>query len=475
MASPPSFHLPFRTIAKKHRKTLFHLLLAVGALYLLPLSWQSNLTKDETIGHFTWLYTGSEPQPEGSIRSMPPVAVKHRRGKGTELSAAAKRASSAGKTTYRAILPRPEHMLTEETPTAAAVQRRRAKRKKVSGAAKKASSPVETTVGLIEPPVFVWLHKSEHYSNAKSGRSSFYSDNKKVMLSGATEESKNTRKLLGIESLGTLLLNDPTIIWKQTKASSVAKGIWLNMEKHRKVRETATYVTVLILFQSTRTEYAAAEEIRFSRKPGDDAEMTVNGVLGGHIAFPPDIVWKTHFKPTASSPQTDMDWVEGADETLRIIYFAGFGGQPKTNFPSGPQMTQSFSICDRLDDMTSTYAVVLEINANQLKIELESNKMLLVNGRICLEHRTILLESDFNFDQLFRAQEVGTANSGGGSDNGVITIILRIPVLNFTENKRQLVDHVFWSKAQYIIDDTKSEIKMLGKVAYPTFTVYELV
>eukprot|EP00922_Rhytidocystis_sp_ex-Travisia-forbesii_P021854 GHVS01032009.1.p1 GENE.GHVS01032009.1~~GHVS01032009.1.p1 ORF type:complete len:444 (-),score=31.10 GHVS01032009.1:255-1586(-) len=443
MASPPSFHLPFRTIAKKHRKTLFHLLLAVGALHLLPVSWQSSpnrKTTQQQMGRYqmsTFGVVQSRQLPIGG--NAPPAAA-------------------AGTNRERAGQKGPLDHVGEKS----------------AGPKTKRRKP--DSIEYKNKPVFVWLKKVDDYDNEIAGSLYRESSNKIVTLS-TSMDSMAFVDHINFSANSKLLLKNTTILWKQTEASKTAKGIYLPIVKSPGTKN-GSFVYVLILFPSSVTELARVKEVKFSRKSGDETEMWLSGLVRGCINFPPAITWKTQFKPIAPSARktNEEGWADGQDATLRIIYFTTFGYEGK-KFHLDDHMTLIKDECDfskhEPDDLTLTYTVTLEMDENKLKAELEKeNRIFLLRGFCCSGSRTMLLESVYHFDDLFFPQAVGRANLGSG--NGVIRISLQIKVIDFIEDKKKLRDHVFWTTAIFTIDDTRSAFKKV-KNYIPIFTVYELI
>eukprot|EP00922_Rhytidocystis_sp_ex-Travisia-forbesii_P068400 GHVS01101873.1.p1 GENE.GHVS01101873.1~~GHVS01101873.1.p1 ORF type:complete len:383 (+),score=15.92 GHVS01101873.1:228-1376(+) len=339
-----------------------------------------------------------------------------------------------------------------------------------------------TSAKAVQKPQFDWLAEYTGFSLPTSAPTFCRSSPGKVTLSGSMDSGYTDGGML-LRSCGQSLLTNATIRWKLTKASSTAAGIWLEILKHNVLKGipkgtfNRRYVTMLMLFKAPHKEYASAEEVTFSRKPDDDAEMLVKGVPAGYISFHSDITWRTNVKWRASSPQPNEQWKEGPDTSLSIIYFARFASHARTGSHKEHEMEVTDERCFfELDPshMTTLYVVTLKMDAYHLRIELnKSRRILLLTGTVCKEVRTILIESDSNFQQLFSQPPEEMGNSG--SNNGSISITLQIPLLDFNDrNQGKLENHVFQSETRNcIIDDTQSTFKKNGST--PSFTVYELI
>eukprot|EP00922_Rhytidocystis_sp_ex-Travisia-forbesii_P068408 GHVS01101887.1.p1 GENE.GHVS01101887.1~~GHVS01101887.1.p1 ORF type:complete len:504 (+),score=48.05 GHVS01101887.1:106-1617(+) len=462
ITSPPSFHLPFRTIAKKHRKTLFGLLLTVGALHLLPVCWQSESNRK-----------GMRDMTQRT--TFPKLSAGRKRyaiGKGGDYH----RGGIVGMAPSAAAGGADREQADQKGPLDVGEKRddRTSKRRKVFTTSATASA--EHT-GSSPKPKVVWLEDYTAFpSMTKWGPTFGDSSGRKVTLSGSMG-SDDIKELMTISSCGVTTLTNPTILWKPTSASSTAAGIWLDITKQRADQNIPTYyamqsnLTVLILFKAPDKQYALAEEVKFSIKP-DDAKMEVKAVPRGYINFPNDTSWRTNFKWRASSPQPNE---ELEDTSLSIIYFAAFVAHAIPQERQGSKMEVSDMSCthDPLDQ-TFYYTVTLKMDENMLRIALNrSRRILLLRGRVCKKVRIILLEIVSDFNQLFSQPQEEMSNSG--SEIGFISITLQIPLLDFNDrNQGKLENHVFQSETRNcIIDDTQSTFKKNGST--PSFTVYELI
>eukprot|EP00922_Rhytidocystis_sp_ex-Travisia-forbesii_P021845 GHVS01031998.1.p1 GENE.GHVS01031998.1~~GHVS01031998.1.p1 ORF type:complete len:426 (-),score=43.22 GHVS01031998.1:503-1780(-) len=424
MASPPSFHLPFRTIAKKHRKTLFHLLLAVGALHLLPVSWQvvyGAITKN----------TPSMVPRTLAIEADGGDAKRRKADTTSDYVSGSTFATCSGSTS--ATCSRSTSNTDSEPPSTMEVSNELPK-------------VVDQSCSNKPQNPFVDIHWLAPYTATRpkpvlSGRLHCQSDNKRVTIDGEIgSEDKNKKEVGQLEAIPSsgLLLTDYTIDCKPASASLAPAGCWLEIAK----KENAARMTMVILFGSD-TVKDEVEGYRVVGKPKFLPPIT------------PDSMW------VPSLPAVNVLFENLTEPLSLIIYF--------TPYISGDKVVKESVIHLTSDTFNGQLCTMtLQMPEQQLMDALVTEERILhLKGNICGNDRSILLHSQCGYDEIFCAP-TGSSGSGAGS----IGITVQIEQRSVADEEKNLV---YRSKASYTVDDSQSTVhrKRLEELDL-TFEVYEL-